>query len=319
MISLVLSGLSVVPAFFYFQGNFFPLILLGLTAVIKGVGGNNLPLSWAGIADTQDSNVRLSLGLSTSAIALGYLALITLRHFLSDQDLSIAIFFMFSMLFIIAYRFFFDLRDKKDENLEANNPSIKKEIILIFKNFLSSSRFRQGLCVFLFWEISFYSAHMLDVDLQIQAFKGLTLSMILGYLVGVGLLWRFSLKTDYETIRIGYIVSIISFVPMFALFPFLEDHRILFIFCYFFYSLGAAFLGPSLFSVLSKERGSHEQGKIYGLLDSTDTIAFLFATTITIFYSWLNLSEIAILIASSGFLIASWWPYAKFKKRVVDR
>ena len=91
-ISLSFSAISLLPAFLYFQHSISPLFLLFLMAIIKGVAGNNLPLAWAGIADTQNSNIRLSLGFSTSAIALGYLALIFLRDLFSDKPLAVVIF-----------------------------------------------------------------------------------------------------------------------------------------------------------------------------------------------------------------------------------
>jgi len=155
---------------------------------------------------------------------------------------------------------------------------------------------------------------MLDVDLKIRAFKGLTMAMIMGYLIGVFFLWMFRRKEDQQMIKIGYTISIIALIPIFILFPFASDLKMTIISCYFFYALGAAFLAPSLFSMLSKERKPHEQGKIYGLLDSTDAIALLIASLAALIYQWLELKQIVIIFVSLIAFIASWGPYATFKK-----
>ena len=314
VISLSFSAISLIPAFLYFQHSISPLFLLFLIAIIKGVAGNNLPLAWAGIADTQNSNIRLSLGFSTSAIALGYLALIVLRDLFSDKTLAVVIFMIFVLTVFVCIRFFRDIRDKRPTDTTLNKPSLKREIRLILDNFLKSKRFRNGLMAFLFWEISFYSAHMLDVDLNIRAFKGLTMAMILGYLIWVFFLWIYRKKEDKQMIKIGYGISVVAFIPIFLFFPFVADLKMVIVSCYFFYALGAAFLAPSLFSMLSKERKTHEQGKIYGLLDSTDAIALLIASLAALIYQWLELKQIVIIFVSLIAFIASWGPYATFKK-----
>jgi cell shape-determining protein MreD len=148
--------------------------------------------------------------------------------------------------------------------------------------------------------------------MKIDGFNDLSLSMLLGYFVGV-LLLKFSKKTDLQMIKIGYILSICALVPILLL-NFLFNMRILIVSCYFIYSLAAAFLAPSLFSILSRERKPHEQGKIYGLIDSTDTIAFLIASIYLILYNTLHLKPLYLVIFSLTAFIISWIPYAKFKK-----
>lgn len=313
VISLFASALSLIPAYLYFKQLLTPIILLGMMSSIKGIFGNNLPLSWAAIADTQNKSVRLSLALSTSAMALGYLGLILLRKMFGNEGLVKVIFFMFIILSFICAKKFFDIRDKKywekDKKISFSN-----EIRLLVNNFLKSRRFRKGLLTFIYWEISFYSIHMLDVDLKIKEFKGLTLAMILGYLVGVTCLWKFSKKKDHELIKYGFIISILSFLPIFILTPIVSDIEKVIISCYFFYALGSAFLIPSLFSTLSNERKASEQGKIYGLLDSADTIAFLVATLITMGYHWIQMNQFFIVFFSFTVFLLSWWSYAAFKK-----
>ena len=58
-----------------------------------------------------------------------------------------------------------------------------------------------------------------------------------------------------------------------------------------------------LFSSLSHKRSSHVQGKIYGLIDSTDTLAALFSFGIVLWLNEVNCTNV-LLISSGVFLIS---------------
>ena len=313
VVSLSFSAITLIPAFFFFHNIFPSVLVLALMTVIKGGFGNTLPLSWAAIADTQTKNIRFSFGLSTTAMALGYLALILLNNLFKLKDLTIVLFFVFITLALLCVKQFLDIRaDKRKDSDAYEIPSLKNDVKELINNFLKRYRFRKGLKAFLLWEVSFYSIHILDVDLKILKFKGLTLAMIFGYIVGVICL-RFAKKEDYEIIKIGYKISIISILPIFVLFPFFRDVKLIMMPCYFVYALGIAFLVPSLFAIMAKEMESHEQGKIYGLFDSTDTVAFLLSSIVSMLYNYLKLNPIYIVSFSFFIFIISWFPYAKFR------
>ena len=194
---------------------------------------------------------------------------------------------------------------------------MKLDYQIIKNKFIKSKRFQLGLFgTFLLIEISFYSTHALGVDLIIDNFKSVTLSMILGYLVGVGVLRFCKNKSDEIMIKAGFKISIFSFAPLF-LYAFLfniNNLEWIIAVCYFVYSIGIAFIVPSLFSILSREREPHEQGKIYGLIDSTDTIALLIAIFAGIIYNNLKLNQIAIVLFSFIAIVTSTIFYAKFTK-----
>jgi L-asparagine transporter-like permease len=84
--------------------------------------------------------------------------------------------------------------------------------------------------------------------------------------------------------------------------------------CYFVYSIGSAFLVPSLFSIILKEHKPHEQGKICGLMDSTDTVSFLIAVLFSFYYKKLNLNSIYVVYFSFLIFLISMYTYYKFKK-----
>lgn len=313
VIALFCSALSLLVMLFYLQN---PLLwLLGLVCLVKAGVGNILPIAWAAIADTQSTNFRFSLGLSTAAIAVGYLLLIIMQRFFVSRMTGIIITFLFAVVIYLCIRKFNDIRDKKNNFEEElnNEKSIVKEIHLIIHDFLKQRRTRKALITFLLWEFSFYIVHMQDVDFEIKEFENITPAMALGYLLGIGIL-GLSKKSDEKMIQIGYLTSLLAFAPIFFINHLINKVLIIAIPCYFIYSMGAAFLVPSLFSILSKERKSNEQGKIYGLIDSVDTFAFLFSSIFVILCSYLKIKPIFVIIFSFLIILISIHYYVEFKK-----
>jgi MFS family permease len=331
--SLGISALSLIFVFFYFNDFFLQLIALSIATLLKSTLGNTLPLAWAGIADIKNQNYRFSLGLSTSIIALGYLSLLLIDAIFKEQQAAFVIFLFFICLIPLFWRKFFDLVDRRhqrelfinEHGLEIDNHDHKVkhffsffllDIKSLWNNFLMHKRFCIGLLgVFLPVEISYYSTHALGVDLAVQEFEVVTILMIIGYLCGVLALKYCISIPDQKMIKMGYNISIISFSPMFLLIPFLAKDQVIWVIapCYFFYSFGVAFIVPSLFSTLSKERKPHEQGKIYGLIDSTDTVALLFALIIGLIYN-LFLTTYYIIYFSFILFLVSRIYYEKFEK-----
>ena len=228
---------------------------------------------------------------------------------------------------------FFDLIDRKSQRDQVatelgldNHPSqnsTKYFFKLLFldskslwKNFLKCARFRMGLLgVFLPLETSFYSTHALGVDLALAGFEIVTVLMIIGYLFGIVVLKYCKNQADEALIKVGYKISITSFLPMFVLIPVLSSDHLRWVItaCYCVYSFGIAFIVPSLFSALSKDREPHEQGKIYGLIDSTDTVSLLIALIAGFIYSYLK-NPIFIISFSFIIFLTSRCFYAKFSK-----
>lgn len=73
-------------------------------------------------------------------------------------------------------------------------------------------------------------------------------------------------------------------------------------------------MSASLFALMAKKTPPHECGKIYGLFDSIDTIAFLIASLFIIIYSYFELNLIYLILFSYLSVTISWVPYARFKK-----
>ncbi len=224
IISLSFSLLSLVVLYFYIQGIFHSFIALPIIILAKAGAGNNLPLSWAAIADTQEKNFRFSLALSTSSIALGFVVLLFLNNFFKESKLSIILILVFFLLICICIQFFKDLRDKKNPQ---NESPIKSTGIRIGENFklifseLKDKHTRYGLKAFLLWQVSFYSVNVLAIDLQVREFSNLTGIMMVGYLIGVAILRILNRSKDAKLIRIGYYTCNLSLIAFFVFLFFL--------------------------------------------------------------------------------------------------
>ena len=313
IISLSSSLISLILVSFYDQKIFAIPFLLIIITLFKGCLGNTIPLSWAAIADTQDKNFRFSFGLSTAAFAVGYLILVFSNKYLNEKEAN---FYVIALFILLIYLCFFHFRDIKDINHKRIKFSdVFEEFKTIYHEILKINT-RNALVAFLLWEVSLYSILLLYIDFDISEFSSTAIGMMCGYLVGV-LILKFSTKiVDTRMIRIGYYTSVFSLIPFLVLFPFFEStkHSLLVI-SYFFHTMGNAFLCPTLFAILSKEREPHQQGKIYGLIESTDTLAFLLASVTVMLYQFYKIDLMYIILFSFVTIAISWLPYIRFEAK----
>lgn len=299
--------------------------MLALISVVKGCFGNTIPLAWAGIGDTQDKNFRFSFGLSTGSYAVGYLLLIG-NVFLTEMQSNVTIIIFLALLIYLCVTRFQDIRDKKSVQIYKKKvPFGMRKLLSVFGlvwneskqvvRSLTAKHIRNSLGAFLLWEISLYSILLLYVDFGVKDFSTVGVGMMFGYLLGVLILKFTAWIEDDKMIKIGYYFSTLSLIPSFILFPFVEEiNFILLTVCYFFHTMGNAFLCPTLFAILAKEMEPHEQGKVYGLIESADTVAFLFASVAVMIYNYFHLHLIFIIGFSFITVAVSWFPYEKFKK-----
>lgn len=73
-------------------------------------------------------------------------------------------------------------------------------------------------------------------------------------------------------------------------------------------------LSASLFALMAKMVSPHQSGKIYGLIDSVDTIAVLIASIFIMVYNVFRFDLIYLILFSYLSVTISWIPYARFKK-----
>lgn len=190
---------------------------------------------------------------------------------------------------------------------------MKDEIREIFQNFLFCKRFRRALITFMLWELSFYCVFILDVDMHIEAFRFLSLSMVSGWIAGIMLL-KCIKCSDRLIIKWGLYLCMCCLVCVVIFKMIFSDYHVVTVSLFFIYSIGCGFLVPSLFSILSKERSPNDQGKIYGLIDSFDTIAFLLASISGIGYAGSQFEPNYVFILSLLIFMLSLGFYASFLK-----
>jgi MFS family permease len=330
-ISLIIAlAFSLLALIFQYVGTFetfffFPLVIIMVLS--KGVFGNTIPLAWAAIADTQEKNVRFSFALSTGAFAAAYLLLIFANKLFSIRQSAFIMILYFSALILLCALFFKDIRDHKihEQKIPTDSSTSNKSKIKLLNfiycdiklilNELKYQHTRNALLAFLLWEISLYSILLLYVDFELSEFSIIAIGMVCGYLFGVLVLKFCDRISDNLIIKIGYNISAISLVPFFIVYMFSSTPNFtLLSACYFLHMMGNAFLSATLFSILAKERKPHEQGKIYGLIESVDTVAFLVSSIAAIAYNASHINLIYIIAFSFLAVSISWFPYAKFEK-----
>lgn len=317
--SMSFSLLSLIIAFFYELKiiAFIPmLILLNLS---KGVFGNTAPIAWAAVGDINGKSQRLLFALTTSAYAVGYLVLIFFNKFISDQDAIKFLVVSFAICVYVCLKFFRDLKDPNINEIRNLDRSffryVLNEVALIKKDIMNKS-LRMIFFSWILWEISLYVILVLYADFANYESSAIEIAMMVGYIIGCVIMKFLSGLEDIKLIRIGYLVSIFSLIPYFLLVSFFQDIHLLMMICYFFHAIGNALLTPTLFNIISKHKKIHERGKIYGLAESTDTIAFLIAVIAIEVYKQLNINIFFLVSFSFLTVLVSWFPYKKYEKLV---
>jgi hypothetical protein len=135
--------------------------------------------------------------------------------------------------------------------------------------------------------------------------------MMFGYFTGVAILGCCKKIRDEKIIKAAFIITISAMFLFFVANPIMRDSSIALSICYFFYTLGNAFLTPSLFS---KEREIHEQGKGFGLVVAADSAGFLVAVIVVKIFDYLKLELEYMTLFSFVIFLISWFPYSAYEK-----
>jgi MFS family permease len=314
--SLCVSFFALIFGYFFlvYELHLFPLLMLIILA--KSLFGNTIPISWAAIADTQERDLRFSLALSTAPYAIGYLTIGIFNSFFDKTHSILTTIIIFFVLIIVCMVFFKDVRDKRSPSFEHSHKKrtffnlIHGEMSLI-RHELREKKLRFGLSAYLFWATSQYSVLVLLADFK-EEYPEAVLIMMVGYLIGVGLMYIFRRIADEIIIRVGYYLSVIVLLAFFTVIPFVNNIYPMLTASYFFYSIGNAFLSPTILTMLSKDRKPHQQGKVFGYIESADSLGFLLGMAVIFLYILFGFSIIHIVAFSLICFISSWYPYLKY-------
>lgn len=326
IISLGISLCSLLLVYVYIYNIFAIILVLVIATTIKGVWGNTIPISFAAIADTQDKDYRGSFALASGTYSLAFITLIVMHHFSLGDNILIYIVGGILVLSILVCSFRFrDAQDKTahlpykedsgaKQNLFKHFFKIGKKEVDLIKKELSRSLTIKALMSYLLWEMSMYSILISEVDLYRGKSRNFVLYMMIGYLVGIFILRLKPCRRvkDSTILSWGYYTSFLSLIPYFILFVFFRNNSYLLGTCYFFHALGNALLSPTIITVMVKGRSPHDQGKLLGLVESADTVAFLISTVVVMILIHLDIQVFYLIVFSFISFSVSWIFYGTF-------
>ena len=298
------------------------LVFLLLSLVFNACLGNTVPIAWSALADVQQKKLRFYLGLTTTAYASGYIALAlfgkTAHQKASEnswlwQDIILPL-GLIGVSLILVWKLYRDLRDKKPR-LQNKQLHFKQLALSEFTSLLEELKSRStlfGLWAYFSWACSQYS--VLLFLLESQQHTATVVIMMVGYFAGITILGFKQKVADKKIIRYGYVVTILSILLFFISNPLMHDREIMLAACGFLYTLGNAFLTPTLFSLFSKEREIHEQGKGFGLIVSADSAGFLIGVILVQIFNSSKIGPEYLVAFSSVVFLFSWYPYLIYEK-----
>lgn len=308
LISIILFKISMLAS---------NLCFLYSALILKGIFGNTMPIAWAGIADiSKRNNFRFMLALSICAMAVGswgslFLVLHTTFDVFYFIILKITVGALFLFLIFYLMNHFSDKKLEKKENYQYSSNlylvikkiilKIKKEFFLLF-GFLKEPNKYKILLVFICTEFSFYQILFRIEAFDFNCLVALPLGIGIGYTLGTFLL-KFLKIGDKRLVIYGIIIACIALfiLTLFSLVNFYSFYVFLTLFALFSFSF--ALLTPSLFSIIYPIDHPHIAGKIYGLVDSSDSFASILTFMVVLNTKNIQCSSFYIVYLISLFMM----------------
>lgn len=216
------------------------------------------------------------------------------------------------------------LKDTRDVKKKSYGKNAKRKFLdLICSEFrllgkeLKSRSTQLGLLAYFLWATSQYMILVLFTDFQIK-YTFTVIVMMFGYLMGIAILGFCKRVSDAKVIRVGFLLTIFSFLLFFVMDFFAQDNTDAITIASFIYTMGNAFLSPGMLSLFSKERPIHNQGKGFGLIVSADSSSFLVGSIIVVIVNYWSVKLEYVFLMSFMCFLFSWIPYIKYEKRHVN-
>ncbi len=311
---LVISILFTLVSLFLFKEamNLGSTVLLNIAIWTLGTVGNVVPIAWAGIADISEKReMRFKLSLSILSIAVGaYLTLII------EPQYSFKALFYWNLLVLVSVLctsfFFQDLRaDKKNGKINPWKSFIHEMKGL--KLILSKSFNRWAFLAFFFSEVAYYQiffrVETLHNDPMLN--NAVPYAVAGGYTVGSFIVKIIHTK-GREVVSYGLIFLFLTILFTVVLSVLGALNIIIFAILFTLLNIGVAIFTPSLFALISPINEPHEQGKIFGLLDSAESFATILAYVLV--FSLSQIAQTGVYIISGGvWLLGGLCVFALFK------
>lgn len=291
---LILSGISTPDH----STLAFAFLLTGF--LLDGCLGNVTTIARAALIDSNYlGSPRKALGYSFILIGLPW---IIVFFFHSKLNLSISTSIALNVIsFVTIYLYFLD---QKDKGKESKTSSLTHDFNAFFK-FFNSKIFLFGTFAFLISEMGFNFMFLFESEI----FRNRTASFIyplFGLGFSCGALFQNLVEVPKQNMKgiilLGFAVSIFSIVilPIFFYFQDGSSFNDEFIWTQGASILAAAagFYFPTLFALLSQNHPIHEQGKVFGFLESVQTLGEV-AVTILLFSFHSYITQNTVVICSA--------------------
>jgi hypothetical protein len=299
--SLILAGVSVSGSSAVSATTFF-LLLCGF--LIDGIFGNVATIARAALVDSAFlGSIRKALGYSFALIGLPWILIFSVKLPL-EAVIAITLALNLIALALVSYKF----SDNRDE--KAIHPFTLKNEVSSFLKIFKSAPFVIGVLAFLVSEIGFEFIFLYETDI-VQDGQMAFIYPLFGLGFSCGSLFQsfvsISLKNMKGIILLGFAASFVSILinPIFFYFQGESDLSSI------DWARGASILAttsgfyfPSIFALFSHYFKTHQQGKIFGFLESTLNLGEMIVTGL-FFLLGSRLSQNAvILFSSSAYLVA---------------
>lgn len=276
-ISLIIAFNAVLVGQIFFLLAFQHHYLLWGAIASYGLLGNITPIARAALADTElKDNFRLSVGLSTIAIALGWVLMAFASYYMSAFLGCILVTVLcFACNFLVRH-----IKDPKDR--PHREPFSLKHEFSVISSLFKHPEIYWGLLGYFIAEIAFYQIFARGKgQVYDPKVRFIVTTWVLGYVMGA-VLQHFLFRKHKERSGIFW-GSCISITAMVCLIIFTASdfgNTTVLAITNASFALGFGFFIPCLFSIVSQRYKSHLQGKIYGLVDAVDSLALMIAVAI---------------------------------------
>ncbi len=299
--SLLLAGWSdfhcrrktIIFALFFAFLSFIAMIMyktldingFGIIALFtKALLGNVTPICFAILADIiSKKRFRNALALALVAYSIGIWAPIYFRNSLETESSFFFLFAAITVILIVCTILF--VKDYKMDHVESRQKVVSLKLFATFLKkdtklillFLISPIIASAILCFFLGEVSYYQ-FLLRGELLSKAsfYASQALVLATGYYIGTTIF----LILGWLNVREIICIKIGLFISLASLGAIIFEHSLHLINSHMnilvaLFSIGFSFVTPSLFASISKISRTKEQGKIFGLMDSTDTLATL--------------------------------------------
>jgi MFS family permease len=254
--------------------------------IIVGLAGHVIPISRAAIMDiSHQMHITEKIGYTTIAVGLGWVASLWGVILLKPIELLICIFALsFGALVLVTF-YFSDPEDKRI--LRRQNFSIYEEANS-FTKMLKKYKLRLILSCYFLIELGFYIVFRIE-EVSPKTFYAQYIITVLatGYSIGVFILvFLKKYFHEFRILKIGFFISGPLIIVLSLTRFWITSHSYLFYLLDFFFAFGVGWIVPPLLATCSKcwKNNEHFQGKVFGLVESTDTLSLIVSSLILAFY-----------------------------------